>query len=169
MAMAVSFEINNRPASGENQTNESQPLRLPKRIWTVEEYYQAKEFYESKGAVFNPALEFGSPAAHHVMAQMQYEALKAQTASNIASPATEPQAEANDLMTREEIAILAMTSAKTLANQRVLGPPATGGGGRKKKSTWHYLLEVPALEAKFGRSMPSLTEARQILAAKQNV
>lgn len=44
---------------------------LPRRIWTVEEYYQAKEFYDRRGLVFNPALERGSPAAVHVIAQAQ--------------------------------------------------------------------------------------------------
>jgi hypothetical protein len=44
---------------------------LPTRIWSVEDYYRAKEFYEAHGAVFNPALEKGSPAAYHVLAQLQ--------------------------------------------------------------------------------------------------
>lgn len=58
------------------------PTKLPTRIWTVEEYYQAKEYYDSKGAMFNPALEYGSPAAHHVIAQEQYRHLEAEAARN---------------------------------------------------------------------------------------
>jgi hypothetical protein len=46
---------------------------LPRRIWTVQDYYQAKEFYEKRGLVFNPALERGSPAANHVIAQAQLQ------------------------------------------------------------------------------------------------
>jgi hypothetical protein len=47
---------------------------LPTRIWTVEDYYRVKEFYESRGLVFNPAIEFRSPAAAHIMAQAQLRA-----------------------------------------------------------------------------------------------
>lgn len=46
---------------------------LPTRIWTVEDYHRVKEFYEARGLVFNPALEYGSPAALHVIAQLQLQ------------------------------------------------------------------------------------------------
>jgi len=48
---------------------------LPSRIWSVQDYYQAKEFYAKRGLVFNPALERGSPAAAHVVAQRQLRAV----------------------------------------------------------------------------------------------
>ncbi len=46
----------------------------PGRIWSVEDYYRAKELYDKHGAVFNPALEAGSPAAYHVITQHYYQA-----------------------------------------------------------------------------------------------
>ena len=49
---------------------------LPSRIWTVEEYYQAKDFYEQHGLVFNPALQADSPAAYHVAAQASLQSSK---------------------------------------------------------------------------------------------
>ena len=55
-----------------NGAKQNQP---PSRIWKVEDYYQAKEFYESKGAIFNPALQRGSPAAYHVIAQAQLKSV----------------------------------------------------------------------------------------------
>ena len=44
------------------------------KIWTVEDYCRVKKLYEENGAVFNPALERGSPAALHVIAQHQHQA-----------------------------------------------------------------------------------------------
>lgn len=49
---------------------------LPERIWTVQDYHQAKEFYEKRGLVFNPALEEGSPAAYHFVAQARLQAVE---------------------------------------------------------------------------------------------
>ena len=46
----------------------------PGKIWSIEDYYRAKEFCDKHGTVFNPALERGSPAANHVIAQHYYEA-----------------------------------------------------------------------------------------------
>lgn len=46
---------------------------LPRRIWTVEDYYRVKDFYDSRGLYFNPALEAGSPAGYHVLVQAQME------------------------------------------------------------------------------------------------
>ncbi|HBO45840.1 MAG TPA: hypothetical protein DD670_18335 [Planctomycetaceae bacterium] len=48
----------------------------PGNIWTVEDYYRVKRLYEENGAVFNPALEKGSPAAYHVIAQAKMRAEK---------------------------------------------------------------------------------------------
>jgi len=76
---------------------------------------------------------------------------------------------AHDLMTREEIGLAAMVSAKKLANQRMLGTPAIKGGGRGKESKWHYLQEKTSLEQKLGKSLPSLSEAWRIIQAKQSV
>jgi len=45
----------------------------------VEDYYQAKDFYEQRGLVFNPALERGSPAAYHVTAQAQLQSTRDST------------------------------------------------------------------------------------------
>lgn len=39
------------------------------QIWSVEDYYRVKQLYEANGAVFNPGLVRGSPAANHVIAQ----------------------------------------------------------------------------------------------------
>lgn len=59
------------------QDDEGRGDSLPRQIWSVADYYQAKEFYEKRRLVFNPALERGSPAAHHVIAQAQLKALRA--------------------------------------------------------------------------------------------
>src|SRR4051794_38608747 len=47
---------------------------LPSRIWSIQDYYRAKDFYDKRGLIFNPALECGSPAAAHVLAQAQLRA-----------------------------------------------------------------------------------------------
>lgn len=62
---------------------------LPTRIWSVQEYYQAKEFYEKRGAIFNPALERGSPAAAHVIAQLQLKEQRQSTDRETAPRAVE--------------------------------------------------------------------------------
>ncbi len=63
-------------AAGKPLANSAgQPFtNVPGGIWTVEDYYRAKELYDKHGAVFNPALEMGSPAAHHVLAQLHFRA-----------------------------------------------------------------------------------------------
>jgi len=53
--------------SSPDRRDDHQPL--PKRIWTVEDYYRAKDFYDRRELAFNPPLEEGSPAAAHVIAQ----------------------------------------------------------------------------------------------------
>jgi hypothetical protein len=74
-------------------------------------------------------------------------------------------------MTREEISAITGIAAKTLANQatRFLGPPTVARVGRGKKSTWNYLQIKPRIEAEIGHGLPSLEEARQIIAAKRSV
>src|SRR5207244_4209625 len=47
---------------------------LPSRIWTVQDYHRAREFYQKRNLIFNPALEAGSPAALHLIAQAQLRA-----------------------------------------------------------------------------------------------
>lgn len=61
----------------------------PGVIWTVEQYYEQKALYEQRGAIFNPALERGSPAAEHVIAQAHNWAMERQMAP--------PPLDANDL------------------------------------------------------------------------
>jgi hypothetical protein len=60
---------------------------LPSRIWSVEDYYRAKDFYEKRGLIFNPALEYGSPAAAHVIAQAQLQAAAAEARTAKEAPA----------------------------------------------------------------------------------
>ncbi len=78
----------------------------------------------------------------------------------------------DDLMTRKQISAVSGVALQTLYNQseRFLGEPAVDPGkGRGKEQQWHYLAIKSKLEAETADSMPSLAEARQIIATKQNV
>ena len=72
-----------------------------------------------------------------------------------------------DLMTRDEIAFITDAGLSTLS--RMLGKAAVAGGGKSKKSKWHYLAVRPILEEKLGVALPSLEDARAMLAARPTV
>jgi hypothetical protein len=82
-----------------------------------------------------------------------------------ARPPIESQV-ADDLMTRDEVALVSGIAVQTLKNQsnRFLGAPAvTPGRGRGKKFKWRYLEIRQRLEAETGNSMPTLDDAKRVI------
>jgi hypothetical protein len=58
--------------AGDSLEQDTRPL--PTKVWTVEDYYRLKDFYDKRGLIFNPALVQGSPAVAHLMSQAQLRA-----------------------------------------------------------------------------------------------
>jgi len=64
---------------------------LPTSIWSVEDYYRLKDFYEKRGLIFNPAIVKNSPAAHHVINQWQLRTQAESAPETVDKKVIEPQ------------------------------------------------------------------------------